>query len=345
MTKVITRFFESAAQARSARKELINRQNASPRIVKLFENADGLAERLTAANVDAPTAQAYAARMGSGGAVLMVLAGYKPLGIAQIARDAMAAAGAVDMGGLDEEIYVDDVQRDTRSILADHPLLVSRPYDPDQPNFYMANWPIPLISRRKPFNMSVFPPHSHMASWPVPLLYDTPRFTASIFPRHARMANFPIPLISKRKPADRFAFDRHARMANFPIGLISRRKPYTGTAIGRHTRMAGWPFAHLINGKTQNALIPGGPRMANFPIPLLSKRTPKDRFAFPRHARMANFPIPLISKRKPADRFAFPRHARMADMILPLVTRSDDPARGRRWSLSDKFGLPTISRR
>lgn len=343
MTKVITRFFDSAAQARSAKKELINRQNLSPGIVALYEVADGLAAKLTGAYVDVASAKAYEARMASGGAVLLVKAGFRPLGIAQTARDVMMAAGAADMGDLVQEVFVDDAMRDTRSIMSDHPRMLTRLRDPDSTNYHMANWPIPLISRRQPFKEMLFESGAYMANWPIPHLVETDRFTASIFPRHARMANFPIPLISKRKPADRFAFSRHARMANFPVGLISRRKPYTGAAIGRHTRMAGWPFAHLINGKTQNALIPDGPRMANFPISLISQRRPSDKFAFPRHARMANFPLPLISKRKPSDRFAFPRHARMADMILPLIAKKGDPATGRRWSVSSMLGLPTVS--
>lgn len=349
MTKVITRYFDSVDQALSARKELVNIKRLSVRIVHLFDSADGLTEALSAAHVDGATAKAYAERVKSGGAVLLVQAGYKPLGVAQITRDVTAAKGAADMGGLVEEVEVKDPLRSRTSVLRDHPLMLSRERDPYSTNYHMANWPIPLISRRKPASGSLFARHARMANFPIPLILDRKPFTGSIFPKHARMANFPIPLISRRKPFTGSIFGRHARMANFPIRLISRRKPYTGTLIGRHTHMANWPFPHLINGKTgTNALIPDGPRMANFPIPLISRREPKNRSIFGRHARMANFPIGLISRRKPADRFAFPRHARMADMILPLVIKhgEDEPLYGSKsFSFSRLLGMSTIIRR
>ncbi|WP_299685398.1 PucR family transcriptional regulator [uncultured Tateyamaria sp.] len=349
MTKVITRYFDNAEAARKARKELLYIKRLNRRIVHLFEAETGSADALEAAGVASATAKAYADRLAKGGAVLLVRAGHKPLSVAQTSRDVMADMGAADLGDLVEEVeYKDKVERGL-NVLRDHPLMLSRPRDPEATNFYMADWPIPLINRKKPFTMAVFPPHARMANWPIPLINRRKPYTKSIFSRHARMANFPIPLISKRTPKDKFAFPRHARMADFPIPLISRRKPYTGTMIGRHTRMANWPFPHLINGKTgTNALMPGGPRMANFPIPLLSDREPYTGSAFSRHARMANFPIPLISKRTPKDKFAFPRHARMADFILPLVIKGGDRKRSGKsggFSFSEMLGIPTLSRR
>ena len=349
MTKVITRYFDDADAALKARKELLYIKRLSQRIVQLFDADSGTADSLEAAGVAPATAKAYADRLSRGGAVLLVRAGFKPLSVAQTSRDVMAQMGAVDLGDLVEEVeYKDKVHRGL-NILRDHPLMMSRPRDPEATNFYMADWPIPLINRKKPFTMAVFPPHARMANWPIPLISRRKPKDNFAFPRHARMANFPIPLISKRTPKDKFAFPRHARMADFPIPLISRRKPYSGTMIGRHTRMANWPFPHLINGKTgTNALMPGGPRMANFPIPLLSDRKPYTGSAFSRHARMANFPIPLISKRTPSDKFAFPRHARMANFILPLVIKERDKARSGKatgFSFSEMLGIPTVTRR
>jgi len=349
MTKVITRYFDSAAKARSVKQELLLRQRFPLKILRVYDKPDGLAEALTAANVDAETARAYQQRMANGGVVLMVRADYRPLGVAQIAREVTAAMGAADMGGLTEEVYVADPPRPMLNILDHHPLMLTRPRDPSSTTYHMADWPIPLISRRKPFTGSIFPRHAHMASFPVGLISRSKPFTGSIFPPHARMANFPISLISRRKPFTGSIFPRHARMANFPIGLISRRKPYTGSVIPRHGRMATWPFPSLINGKMgTNALIPGGPRMANFPIGLLSRRKPFTGSIFPRHARMANFPISLISRRKPFSGSAFPRHARMADVVLPLVissTAAATPQGGDRFSLSKMLGLPTLIRR
>lgn len=349
MTQVITRYFENAQQARSTIHELLHRRRFSGRIVHLFEAADGLADVLTANHVDAKAAKAYEKHVKSGGAVLLVQAGYKPLGVAKITREVAADMGAIALEGLIEEVSVKEPAKAALSVLRDHPHFLTREKDPYGTNTHMADWPIPLISRHKPMSLSMFPKHARMASFPVPLISRHKPFTGSIFGRHARMANFPLPLLSRRKPFTGSVFGRHARMANFPLPLISRRKPSNRTAIGRHTRMANWPFPHLINGKTgTNALVPGGARMANFPIPLLSKRQPANRSVFPKHARMANFPLPLISRRKPSTASIFPRHARMADSILPLVIKqSDGEAKygSKSISLSRMFGMPTVIRR
>ncbi|MEM6696319.1 MAG: PucR family transcriptional regulator [Pseudomonadota bacterium] len=348
MTTVITRFFETPAKARAVREELINFNRFSFRIISIFEDPDTVVEGLTSARVEEETARAYRERLETGGAVMMVTAGYRPLGVAQTTRDVTGRMGAVDMGALIEEVTFKD--RDGKSsVMRDHPYIMSRPRDPESTTYHMANWPIPLISRRKPGTISFIPRHGRMANWPIPLLSGRKPFTASIIPRHARMANFPIRLISKRKPFTKSLIPRHGRMANFPIPLINRRKPIDATWIGRHTRMANWPFPHLINGKTgTNALMPGGPRMAAYPIELLSDRKPYDEMMIPRHGRMANFPIPLISKRKPFDEFAFPRHARMADLFLPLVLRREDtdtPDSDKRFSFSRLLRIPTLIKR
>ncbi|WP_415403993.1 PucR family transcriptional regulator [Tateyamaria sp. SN3-11] len=348
MTQVITRYFDSAEQALAVRQELLYRRRFSVRIIRFYDTADGLLDALLDAQVAADTAKAYEARMADGGAVLLVMAGHKPLSVAQTTRDVTAEMGAVDMGGLVEEVTVPDEKRPTLSVMRDHPHMMTRRRDPYATNFHMADWPIPLISRRKPFSEMLFDPHARMADFPIPLISWRKPYTGSAIKPHARMANFPIPLISRRKPYTGSAIKPHARMANFPIPLISRRKPYTGTVIGRHTRMANWPFPHLINGKSDNSIIPDGPRMANFPISLLSNRKPYDASAFPRHARMANFPISLISRRKPYTGSMFPRHARMADFILPLVLKDSKKVQmpeGGGFSLSRFLGIPTVIRR
>lgn len=345
MTKVITRCFDSAKQAKSVRHELIHRQGFSQRILHVYDQADGLADLLTGAEVSADTAKAYQKRVAAGGVVLMVRAGHKPLGVAQTTRDITAAMGALDMGGLKEEVVVDDDPMPSRSVLSDHRHILTRPRDPDSTTFHMANWPIPLISRRKPFKESLLEPHARMADFPIPLISHRKPYTESVIPKHGRMANFPLPLISRRKPFSGSAIPKHGRMANFPIPLISRRKPYTGSLIGKHTRMANWPFPHLINGTSNNSLVPEGKRMANFPIPLLSDRKPYDKSMIPRHGRMANLPISLISKRKPFTGSIFPRHARMADFILPLVIKHSEkapPEKAKRFSISRILGIPTL---
>ena len=340
MTQVITRYFDSAARARMAKKDLVFIKDISPRIVDLYDDAGEAAAHLAKQGVDPATVAAYTEKLASGGAVILVRAGFRPLGVAQMTRETLDALHPADMGDLAEEVRIKDALTPS-GVYTDHPLVMTRMRDPDDTNYYMANWPIPLISRRKPYTGSLLQDqHGYMANVFWPLTVRVKPYSWSLFDTHQRMANWPFGLISKRKPFDGFAFQRHARMANFILPLLSKRKPYTGSVIAKHARMANWPFPHLINGKRgNNALIPGAPYMANFPIPLLSKRKPKDNFAFPRHARMANFPIGLISKRKPITASIFPRHARMANFILPLVIRSG-PKGGRGY-----FGLPTLAAR
>ncbi|MEM8788877.1 MAG: PucR family transcriptional regulator [Pseudomonadota bacterium] len=348
MATVITRHFDSAARARSVERELLAAR-FSRKIVRVYTQADGLVDALTEAHVDPATAEAYRWRVEGGGAVVLVHAGHKPLGVATTARAVMARMWASDLGNLTEDVFVKDAVRPPSRILTDHPRFLTRDRDPGDTNYHMADWPLPLLSRRKPYTGMLMKPHARMAAWPLSLTIRYKPRDEFAFPRHARMADILFPLTIRRKPLDNFAFPRHARMANWPAPLLSRRKPYTRSRISRHARMANWPFPHLINGQTgRNALVPDGRRMADFPMPLLSDRKPVDKFAFPRHARMANLILPLLSRREPITASIFSGHARMADFLLPLVIRQDPqkPSAGRDgFSLSRLLGLRTVIRR
>ncbi|WP_299655557.1 PucR family transcriptional regulator [uncultured Tateyamaria sp.] len=349
MTQVITRFFDSAEQARNAKYELVQIHRLSYRIVDLHDKPDGLVEKLAASKVSEDTARAYQDRMAKGGVVMLVRAGYKPLGVAKITREVTAKHGAVDFGSLTEEVFVKDTPRIGTSVLEAHPHILTVRREPGTTNFHMANWPIPLISRRQPAPNSLAPRNNPLTQFLLPLINRRKPYTGSIFSRHARMANFPVPLISHRKPFTASIFPRHARMANFLLPLISRRKPFDRTLIPRHGRMATVPIPLLINGQTgTNAIIPGNPHMANFPISLISKREPYSNSIFGRHARMANFPIGLTSRRKPFTGSIISRHGRMANLFLPLVIRRTGDVKkdgGGGFSFSKLLGLPTLIQR
>ena len=350
MPKIITRYFESADKAAATVSELTNYQRFSRKIVFLYDQADGLVDALEAQSVETKTAKAYEKLVKKSGAVLLVRAGHKPLCVGQTTREVTAAMGAADMGDLVEEVYVaEEDAASSTSILEDHPLILSTRIGENGSTHYMADWPIPLLSRRKPFAEMLIEPHGRMASWPVPLLSKRKPSDRFAIPRHGRMAAFPIPLISRRKPSDKFAIPRHGRMAAFPIPLLSNRKPFTGSMISRHGRMADWPIALLMNGTVRKTktLYAAGTRMANFPIPLLSSRKPYTGSAIKPHGRMAAFPFGLISKRKPFTGSLFPKHARMADFILPLTIRKQDKSdeAGKGFQLSRLLGLPTLIER
>jgi len=244
MTNLIPRFFDDAGQARAVRRELVNRQRFPQGIVSLYAAADGLADRLAAARVDPGAAQAYQDRMAAGGgAVLLVRAGHKPLGVAQITREVTAAMGAASLGALVQEVHVKGDPNHLTSVMTDHPLMLTRRKSPGETSVHMADWPIRLISRRKPFSGTVFPRHARMAAWPFPLTNRHKPFTEMLFEPHARMADWPIPLLSRRKPFAGSIFPRHARMANFPIPLIVRRSGASGPGGAGFSlsRMFGMP--------------------------------------------------------------------------------------------------------
>lgn len=99
MTTIITLYLDSADTASAVRYELIYRQRSSYRFLALRDSADGLADRLAASHVEPETARSYEEKMRSGGAVLLVRAGHKPLAVAKKARatvaDMCAQAGTV----------------------------------------------------------------------------------------------------------------------------------------------------------------------------------------------------------------------------------------------------------
>lgn len=344
MTTLISRLYADADAAHAVRDTLLHKRFSSydVRVIsKSGRTKTALKDKLSSEYLAPSTAKVYTDKIANGAAAIVVRATYEPLNAARIAREVLRNAGPLDLGEVEEERFVKNIPDHAPNVLKGHPLLLTRKKDPNRTNFYMADWPIPLISRRKPSHAMMIPRHGRMANFILPLLSDRKPSDKFAFPRHARMASFPIPLISRRRPFTGSLFAPHARMANFPLPLISRRKPYTGSLIGRHQRMANWPFPLLINGKTgTNALMPGAPRMANFPIPLLSDRKPVDKFAFPRHARMANFLMPLLSRRKPFTGSIIAPHARMAGFPFPLLSK-----RGHRFSFSRLLGLPTLTKR
>ena len=170
MTTIITRYFENADHAEHAKRELVYGQRVSPSIIRIYDSADGLAETLTQAHVAEDAAKEYEKRMGKGGAVVAVRAGYKPLGVAKITRDVLSAKGAADLGDFQEETFYKDERKRSLKILHEHPYMLTRRRQQSGDTYHMADFPIPLISRRKPYNDMVISRHGRMADKPIGLL-------------------------------------------------------------------------------------------------------------------------------------------------------------------------------
>ena len=312
MTNIITRYFESAEQAKAVAFELVYRQRLSPRIIDLHDSAEGLVDALTPFQVLPETAAAYQTRIAeSGGAVMLVRAGIRPLAVAKTTRQVCAAMGAVDMGDVVEEVRVKDPPS-SLSVLRDHRHMMSRPLWFKSGNSHMADWPLPLISRRPPFTGKVIEPHARMATWPIDLLLPgNKRYGRFPFdflvPGHKFMAKFPFAhLVPGHKFMAKFPFGHlvphKVRYGGFPFGLLVPGQKFMakfpfGHLVPGHRRMANWPIPLLINGKQgQNALIPGHKYQAKFPIDHL----------VPGHKYMANFPIGhKVSHNRRYGRFPF----------------------------------------
>jgi hypothetical protein len=302
MPTVITRYFDSAEQARTVVDELVYRKRLSPRIIALYEDATHLTDMLATDQVDPDSAKAYAKKLAKGGAVLLVRAGSRPLGVAKTTREVTAQMGAADMGDMVEEVAVKEPRRDSLRVMTDHRHIMARPLGFKKSRYHMADWPIGLISRRKPYTGSAFPRHSRMAKWPIDLLaparirYGRFPFGLTV-PGHKYMAKFPFAHI----------VPGHKYMANFPFGHKAPHEVRYGRfpfdlLVPGHKFMAKFPFAHLV---------PGHKRMANWPIPLLINGKQGGNALVPGHRYMAKFPFAhLVPHNVRYGRFPF-------DLLVP----------------------------
>ncbi|MEO0765303.1 MAG: hypothetical protein AAFY75_04725 [Pseudomonadota bacterium] len=341
MAKVITRFFDDLDALKSVSTQLVRDKKLPRHIVRAYDDADGLVVALTTKGVMPATAQAYQDRMAKGGAVLMVLADYTPLGVARITRETLAASDAADLGDLTEEVELPFQPGAQRSVLSGSPLMLSRRLDQDRrrTNFFMADRPIPHLTEKLPGPEPLISPHGRMASWPIGLLLPGSvrygRFPFDLLvPGHKFMAKFPFGhIVPGHKYMAKFPFGHivpgHKFMAKFPFGHIvpghkfQAKFPF-GHLVPGHRRMANWPFPLLMNGKRPSVPIPGGSSKfwAKKPIDHL---TPRHKFyakfpfahLIPGHKFMAKFPFGhIVPGHKYMAKFPFahivPGHKHMA---------------------------------
>ena len=329
MPIAITRFFDDPAEANAASRELVQDKKLPRDIVRAFKSADGMVTALTNAGVDPGTAGAYDQRMAQGGAVLLVVADYTPLGVARITRETLAGYNTADMGSHPEEAAAKYARAATLSVLPNSPRMLTRLRDPSDTTYHMANWPIPLITKgRGPRPTPLVSSDDHMASWPIGLsLPRNIRFGKFPFgllvPGHKFMAKFPFAhLIPGHKFQAKFPFGHlvpgHRRMANWPFPLLINDTSHSNSLIPGHKYQAKFPFAHLIPGHKYQAKFPFGhivPRhrfMAKFPFAHI----------VPGHRFMAKFPFGhIVPGHKFQAKFPFahivPGHKFMANWILP----------------------------
>ena len=350
MPIAITRFFDNYDELKAISRELIYDKRLPPHIVRDYKNVVGLVESLTSEGVDPLTAEAYSQRMKHGGAVLLVLADYTPLGVARITRETLSASGVAQLGDLPEEAKVKLPAGPRKSVLPGGPLMMTRRRDPSSSNYHMANWPIPLLAKKLQGPDPVIPLHGRMASWPIGLLLPGSirfgRFPFGLLvPGNKFMAKFPFGhIVPGHKFMAKFPFGHivpgHKFMAKFPFGHIvpghkfMAKFPF-GHLVPGHRRMASWPIPLLINGKQgTNSLVPGHKYMAKFPFAhIVPGHKSMAKFPFghivPGHKFMAKFPFGhIVSGHKFMAKFPFghivPGHKYMANWILPHTKTEDE---------------------
>jgi hypothetical protein len=201
MTTVISRIFPDEAAARGAVDRLIFK-GVPKRECDVFVTDDD-ATRLEKALVHPDAVAAYEKAMQTGQAVVVVRTTYRPLGAAKLTREVLDQRGGLETAGITEDHFVTGTGARARSsILQDHPLLMTSPYEmqvrgPVTESVGMAMlspsrtkrsamsggrfmsrafWPMPLISRKQR-KSSVISGGRHMSKifWPRPFLSSKAR--------------------------------------------------------------------------------------------------------------------------------------------------------------------------
>ena len=202
MTTVISRLFPDAETARGAVDRLIGKGVPRRQCSVFGAGTDGAA--LEAAMVHPDATSAYTSAIQSGQTLVVVRTTYKPLGAARLTRALLAERGGVETPRITEDHFVTGAGARTRnsSILEDHPLLMTSPYEMEvrgpitgkvgmdmlRPHKakrsamsggrYMSRafWPGKLISQ-KHRSGSVIRGGRYMSKmfWPRPLLKSKPR--------------------------------------------------------------------------------------------------------------------------------------------------------------------------
>jgi hypothetical protein len=205
-TTLITKLYATPEAADAVRKDLSWR-GFPPYQMRVFTKRKGdtgkaLAAKMAENHVASAAATAYAKKVMSGGALLVVMADYRPLNALRIAREVIGDSEPVESGVAEEEYKIDPGKDHAPSIFRHHPhILTTRREDsePWTPRFTeQMGWP--LLSS-KPRRSSVISGGRFMSKrfWPGALLRTKPR-RSSVFSggRYMSKRFWPMPLISDK---------------------------------------------------------------------------------------------------------------------------------------------------
>ncbi len=131
MTTIITRLYADSKTAQSVASALLEAGHATGNIDIIAKGEAGtLAARLKAARVTAQAAAAYASHIESGASLLVVRAGFNPVGAARHAIRTCNKFASINVGLASEDVYLREhaAPRLSGTVQTDHPYYMSNPY-------------------------------------------------------------------------------------------------------------------------------------------------------------------------------------------------------------------------
>jgi hypothetical protein len=197
MTTIITRVFPDAAEAERAVSRLTLR-GLPKRDRHIITHSGDVKTALKQAQVHKSAVAPYASLIAKGHAVLVVHANFTPLGVARVAREALAKFDTIDAGASVVEEHKTAWQPDhAPSVMKDHPLFLTLP-DMPMPGRISSSFGIPLTKPHKDKNsLSKSGKPASRFFWPMPLLTKKSR-SSSVFSggRHMSKLFWPQRLVS-----------------------------------------------------------------------------------------------------------------------------------------------------
>jgi hypothetical protein len=145
MTTIITRLYPNTAAAQAVVNALLESGHDQSTIdVIARDGVSDVMDRMRHARVGPAAAAAYADHIGTGRALLVVRAGFNPVGAARNAVKVTAKYPSIDVGLHDENEYIreDPDPAKRNSVLRGHPLFMSNPHRPSIHGHMLGSNPI-----------------------------------------------------------------------------------------------------------------------------------------------------------------------------------------------------------
>jgi hypothetical protein len=157
MTTIITRLYADQAAAQAVADVLAKRGHED---VHVFTDGTDAAR---AAGVPGDAAAAYARHMAKGNALLVVRAGFNPVGAARDAIRTLAAHPGIDAGLRSEEHYIrEDAVLTGGYVLDDHPHMFLRKDSLGEGRHFSRAFGLPMLRHRGTIMTSTSRSHGHM---------------------------------------------------------------------------------------------------------------------------------------------------------------------------------------